>query len=75
VQSRFGISGVELGDDHHTALPLFFVTPTPLLGPSACGVGFPAWDQGEERVRQPDSRPVHPDARLAQRCPIDTFDV
>jgi hypothetical protein len=33
VQSRFGISGVELCDDHHTALPLLFSALTPMLGP------------------------------------------
>ena len=28
VQGRFGISGVELCDDHHTALPLLFIALT-----------------------------------------------
>jgi hypothetical protein len=33
VQSRFGISGVELGDDHHTLPPLLFVVLPPVPGP------------------------------------------
>jgi hypothetical protein len=27
MHRRFGISGVELCDDHHTLLPVFFKTP------------------------------------------------
>jgi hypothetical protein len=33
VQRRFGISGVELGDDHHTLPLLVFIAPTPEFGP------------------------------------------
>jgi hypothetical protein len=33
VQGRFGVSGVEFCDDHHTALPLLFSALTPMLGP------------------------------------------
>jgi hypothetical protein len=33
VQSRFGISGVELCDDHHTLPPFVFIALTPVLGP------------------------------------------
>jgi hypothetical protein len=33
VHRRFGISGVELGDDHHTLPPLFFLVLPPMLGP------------------------------------------
>jgi hypothetical protein len=31
-----GVSGVELGDDHHTLPPLLFVALTPVLGPLLC---------------------------------------
>jgi hypothetical protein len=43
VQSRFGVSGVELCDDHHTLPPLLFSALTPMLGPLSRG----AWS-GEE---------------------------
>ena len=33
-----GVSGVELCDDHHTALPLLFVPPTPVVGPLLCAL-------------------------------------
>src|SRR5262245_14239558 len=36
MHRRLRISGVELGDDHHTLPPLFFVAPTPMLSPLLC---------------------------------------
>src|SRR5215470_9133409 len=37
VHRRFGISGVELCDDHHTLPPLLFVAPPPFGGgPGEC---------------------------------------
>jgi hypothetical protein len=36
VQSRFGVSGVELSDDHHTLPPLVFLVLTPMLSPLLC---------------------------------------
>ena len=33
VHRRFGISGVEFCDDHHTLPPVFFVALPPVLGP------------------------------------------
>jgi hypothetical protein len=36
VHRRFGISGVELGDDRHTLPPLLFLVLPPVLGPLAC---------------------------------------
>src|SRR5262245_15447266 len=33
MRRRFGIPGVELGDDRHTLSPLLFLAPTLMLGP------------------------------------------
>jgi len=37
MHRRFGISDVELGDDHHTALPLLFIALMPVFGPPLRG--------------------------------------
>jgi hypothetical protein len=47
VQGRFGVSGVELCDDHHTFLPFFCITLPPVLGPLSRG----AWS-GEEPFKR-----------------------
>ena len=33
LHRRFGVSGVELCDDHHTLPPLLFIAPARMLGP------------------------------------------
>jgi hypothetical protein len=38
VQRRFGVSGVELGDNHHTLPPVFFIALPTVLCPPLCWV-------------------------------------